>query len=101
MPKNAFETGERKVIPAVLIYAWRGDEVLMIRRDSGRPGDYHAGKWNGLGGKLELDESPVEGARRELREEAGLDLPESAFRALGSIQFPNFKAHKKEDWVVF
>jgi 8-oxo-dGTP diphosphatase len=73
----------------------------MIHRDSGRPGDYHAGKWNGLGGKLEPDESPIEGARRELREEAALVLPPEAFRALGVLQFPNFKAHKNEDWVVW
>ena len=47
----------------------------MIRRDA-RPDDDHFGKYNGLGGKLELDESVVEGARRELREEASVELDE-------------------------
>src|SRR5947209_14723068 len=98
MPANAFETGERKVIPAVLVYAQLDGRTLMLRRDSGRPDDYHKGKWNGLGGKLDIDESPLEAAKRELLEESGLDLPESAFRALGVLQFPNFKAHKSEDW---
>lgn len=99
---NAFESGARKAIPAVLIYARHGDQVLMIHRNSpDRPGDYHAGKWNGLGGKCEPDESPQETARREFEEEAGLALPLEAFRALGSLTFPNFKAHKSEDWLVY
>ncbi len=98
---NAFESSARKAIPAVLIYAKRGNDVLMIHRNSGRSGDYHVGKWNGLGGKCEPDESPLETARRELREESGLDLPADAFRPLGVLQFPNFKAHKNEDWIVF
>lgn len=97
---NAFESGQRKVIPAVLIYARSEDQILMIHRN-GNPGDYHSGKWNGLGGKCELDESPREAARRELKEEAGLELLPESFRPLGVIQFPNFKAHKSEDWIVF
>jgi 8-oxo-dGTP pyrophosphatase MutT (NUDIX family) len=79
---NPYETGEQKVIPAALVYVrWR-HQILMIHRNS-RPGDFHSGKWNGLGGKFEKGESPIEAARREVREEALLDLPESSFR-LGS-----------------
>lgn len=97
---NDFESGARKVIPAVLVYARQGDRVLMIHRN-GRPDDFHSGKWNGLGGKCESDESPLEAARREFHEESGLRLPEEAFRCLGVLQFPNFKPAKSEDWVVF
>jgi 8-oxo-dGTP pyrophosphatase MutT (NUDIX family) len=32
-------------------------------------------KWNGIGGKIELGESPVGAAIRELREEAGIAVP--------------------------
>ena len=101
---SAFESGVRKAIPAVLIYARSGGRVLMIHRNAGdtaRPGDYHSGKWNGLGGKSEADESPLESAQREFHEEAGIDLPLEAFRPLGVLTFPNFKALKKEDWMVF
>lgn len=102
MGGNAFETGARRMIPAVLVYVRRSDGgVLMIHRNSrGAAQDYHSGKWNGLGGKCDPDESALETARRELREESGLKLPESAFRALGVLHFPNFKPHKHEDWLV-
>ena len=101
MAVNPFEAGIRKVIPAVLIYARCEEEVLFVHRNSpDRPGDYHAGLWNGLGGKLELDESPLDAAVRELEEESGLSLSRERFRPLGVLSFPNFKPHKNEDWWV-
>jgi 8-oxo-dGTP diphosphatase len=72
----------------------------MIHRNL-RLADDHLGKWNGLGGKLEPGESPLEAACRELREESGLDLPRGCFKPLGSMLFPNFKPHKQEDWLVY
>ena len=38
---------------------------------------------------------------REFQGRVRVDLPRDAFRALGTLTFPNFKAHKAEDWVVF
>ncbi|MBC7387020.1 MAG: NUDIX domain-containing protein [Cryobacterium sp.] len=101
---SAFETGLRKNIPAVLIYVFCHfsdgiERVLMIHRDSAdRPGDFHAGKWNGLGGKCEADESYLEAAVRELEEESTLRLAPEVFKFAGFLQFPNFKPRKSEDW---
>lgn len=97
---NAYELGTRKIIPAVLVYIRKGDRVLMIHRST-RPGDYHSGKWNGLGGKLEVDESPLQAALREVQEEAGLTLEPQRVKTLGVLHFPNFKAARSEDWTVF
>jgi 8-oxo-dGTP diphosphatase len=99
---NVFETAERKIIPAVLIYAFYEGKVLMLHRNArgAELRDDHAGKWNGLGGKLEKDESPFVAAQREFSEEAGIVLSERYFRCVGVLQFPNFKAHKSEDWWV-
>jgi 8-oxo-dGTP diphosphatase len=94
---NAFESGARRVIPAVLIYARSGDDVLMLRKTTQNE---HFGKWNGLGGKLEPDESPVQAAAREFEEESGVAVDGGRFRSLGWVLFPNFKAHKGEDWWV-
>lgn len=102
--ENPFESGARKCVPAVLVYARSQNRVLMLHRSTeGTRGlrDIHSGKWNGLGGKLEADESAVEGARREFYEESGLDCPEDAFEPVGTLQFPNFKPHRQEDWLVF
>ncbi|NDD91766.1 NUDIX domain-containing protein [bacterium] len=100
---NAFETGERKLIPACLVYLFRSgsdgqSEILMIHRH-GREGDYHSGKWNGLGGKFEPGESPWQAAAREVQEESGLALSSDRYFWLGTLQFPNFKEKKSEDWL--
>ena len=48
-------------IIGTLVYLLDRDSksVLLIKRDA-RPSDDHYGKFNGLGGKLEIDESVVE-----------------------------------------
>jgi 8-oxo-dGTP diphosphatase len=101
--ENPFEAGIRKVIPAVLVYLRHKNAILMIHRNSIQEGriDYHQGKWNGLGGKCELDESPLQAVQREVWEESGLVIGLAQFRPLGTVQFPHFKAHKNEDWMVF
>ena len=99
MSQNAFENGSQKMIPAVLVYVLCGSKVLMLHRAQ-REGDIHSGKWNGLGGKLEKGESFLMAAQRELQEESGLKLPLTAFKSMGQIHFPNFKAAKNEDWMV-
>ena len=63
-----------------------------------RPGDHHLGKYNGLGGKLEPDEDIIAGLRREIREEAGLEIDHIQLR--GTISWPGFGKHG-EDWFGF
>ncbi len=94
---NAFTDGTRKVIPAVLLYAFHQDRVLMLRS---RPKDGLPGKWNGLGGKLDSDETMTEASVREFREESGCPTRAEQWQWLGQLHFPNFKAHKGEDWWV-
>jgi len=72
-------------------------QVLMIHRNA-RPQDLHAGKYNGLGGKLEPDEDIISGMRREILEEAGIECLELSLR--GTISWPGFGKHG-EDWFGF
>lgn len=81
---------------AVICYVRKDGQVLMTHRNK-KEGDYHKGKWNGLGGKFEAGESPEECARREIKEESGLIAEELKFR--GFITFPLFDG--VEDWHVF
>jgi len=70
--------------------------TLMIYRIKKR-NDVHEGKWNGLGGKFEENESPEECVIREIKEESGLNIKSPKLH--GFITFPLFDG--KEDWYVF
>jgi 8-oxo-dGTP diphosphatase len=80
---------------ATLCYLKRDGQTLMVHRNK-KPGDIHAGKWNGLGGKFEEGETPEECAIREVREESGLEITNP--HLCGLVMFPGFKGN---DWYVF
>ncbi len=70
----AFEAKGR--IPTVLVYALQGTQVLLMRRNK----EPNLGLWVAPGGKIEMDESPHDAARRELLEETGLVTEDLAWR---------------------
>ena len=74
----------------------KNNATLMIHRIK-KENDFHEGKWNGLGGKFEENESPEECVIREVKEESGLDIKLPKLH--GFITFPLFDG--KEDWYVF
>lgn len=74
----------------------KNNKTLMLYRNK-KKNDYHEGKWNGLGGKLELGETPEECAIRELKEESGLVVKNPKLKGL--ITFPMFDGF--DDWYVF
>ena len=71
--------------------------VLMIHRNA-RANDAHLGKYNGLGGKLELNEDVAAGMRREIAEEAGIECLDMTLRA--TMSWPGF-GKGGEDWFGF
>jgi 8-oxo-dGTP diphosphatase len=62
------------LVPRTLIFGFRDRRVLLQRVPPGRGA--WAGLWNGIGGHVERGESAGQAARREFREETGLDLIE-------------------------
>ena len=55
---------------STVVYAERDDQILLLKRAMG----FLSGQWFLPGGALDAGEAPVDGARRELREEAGLEI---------------------------
>jgi 8-oxo-dGTP diphosphatase len=73
------------------------DTVLMVHRTA-RTTDDHLGKYNGLGGKLENDEDVASGMKRELFEEAHINVTAMTLR--GTVSWPGFGPNL-EDWLGF
>jgi 8-oxo-dGTP pyrophosphatase MutT (NUDIX family) len=76
-PPEAESSGHRAAVAAILREAERGMEVLFIRRAL-RDGDPWSGHIALPGGRTEPGEMLLDTARRETREEVGIDLERSA-----------------------
>lgn len=69
-----------------LCYIEKADHYLMLHRTK-KKNDINEGKWIGVGGKFEPDETPEECLLREVKEETGLTL--TGFKLRGIITFLN------------
>jgi 8-oxo-dGTP diphosphatase len=72
-----------KYVPRVLIFATRGDSVLLIKGAESKR--LWPGLYNGVGGHIERGESISGAARREFFEETGLDLLDQVLKAVITI----------------
>jgi 8-oxo-dGTP diphosphatase len=86
-------------IVATLGYVLSPDKrsVLMIHRNT-RQDDHAYGKFNGLGGKVEASEDVVSCMKREIKEEADIEVVSLMLR--GTINWPGF-GKQGEDWLGF
>ena len=94
--------GRHLVVPRVLIFLTRttgagGQEVLLLK---GAPGKrLWANKYNGLGGHVEATEDVYTAARREVKEEAGLDVAALMLRGVVTID-TGFDEHGRRPGVL-
>ncbi len=72
-----------------LCYVERDGCYLMLHRTK-KNQDENAGKWIGIGGHLEENESPEECMLREAREEAGMELKNLRLRGILTFILPDW-----------
>lgn len=89
---GADRVGERRPGVGVGVIVRRGDEVLLVRRRH-----QGAGTWSAPGGYLDLGEDLAAAARREVREETGLDVADLRFLAVGNDRYADGK-HNVTIW---
>jgi 8-oxo-dGTP diphosphatase len=65
--------GRWLTIPRTLTFIFNSGDVLLMKRAAHKR--VFPNRYNGVGGHIERDEDPYTSARRELREETGLDVP--------------------------
>ena len=69
------------MINTTLCYIEKDNKYLMLHRTK-KENDLNEGKWIGVGGKFEKDETPEECLLREVKEETGLTLTKYRLRAV-------------------
>ncbi len=65
-------TGHDQFVAAVVVVIFKEGRVLGLRRSPAK--DAGAGSWECVSGCVEVDEDPFDAARRETKEETGLDV---------------------------
>lgn len=79
------------MLPAAAVIPVRpGGQLLLQLRDD-RPGLAYRGRWSTLGGAVEVGETPVQAARRELLEEIG--RPPQTLYVVGTVDGRHFRSH--------
>jgi 8-oxo-dGTP diphosphatase len=68
------------MVETTLCYIESDGKYLMINKNK-RENDLNKGKWMGLGGHLEIGETPYQCVIREIKEEAGLIIHNPLLRA--------------------
>lgn len=61
-----------RFVAAVEVFIFRGERILAMRR--ARDSEAAPGAWDALSGRVRSGEQPLAAARREVREESGLEV---------------------------
>lgn len=69
---------------------WLTQQALMIEKQ--RPA-FQKGKWNGIGGKVEANESLLDAMVREFREETGVTTEAQSWQRTLVLSGPDFAVH--------
>ena len=85
---------QKPQVGTAMIIARDGKVLLMKRK-----GPHGHGTWSTPGGHLDFGEAPEQGARREAKEEVGLEVADIRFRTLTNDVFPEEGQHYITIWM--
>lgn len=71
-----FQKEEKDLVEFTICFLKKGDKILLLNRDYPE----WMGAWNGVGGKIEKNETPLAGALREIKEETGISLQDITYK---------------------
>jgi 8-oxo-dGTP diphosphatase len=77
------------VHPRTLVFLLNGDDVLLIKR--AQEARLFPGLYNGIGGHVERGEDVLSSARREVREETGLEVERLSLRGVLTIAHSQYR----------
>ncbi|MEZ4666879.1 MAG: NUDIX domain-containing protein [Anaerolineae bacterium] len=75
--------GRWLTLPRTLCFVLNGNDILLMKRASHKR--VFPNCFNGVGGHIERHEDPLTGARREIKEETGLDVDGLRLRTIHNI----------------
>jgi 8-oxo-dGTP diphosphatase len=75
--------GRWLTMPRTLCFVCNGDDVLLMKRAPHKR--VFPNRYNGVGGHIERDEDPLTSARREIREETGLNVSDLRLCAVYNV----------------
>src|SRR5690606_7682399 len=79
------------MLKTTICFLIKDDSVLLAMKKRG----FGMGKWNGIGGKREGEETIAQNAVRELKEEIGVNVAEHELEPAGELKF---YFNNKSDW---
>ena len=75
--------GRWLTVPRTLCFVLNGDDILLMKRSPHKR--IFPNRYNGVGGHIERDEDPLTSARREIKEESGLNVRDVRLKAIYNI----------------
>lgn len=87
---------DKNVGVGIAVFVMKDGKFLMMQRQ----GSHGAGTWAPPGGRLEFGESFEDTARREVREETGLEIKNIKFGAVTNDHFKDEGKHFVTIWVL-
>ncbi len=85
----------RLIQPISLCFVMHLNQVLLLKRSPEKK--VYPSKWDGIGGKVESGETPLDACIREVKEEANIQVRSPTLRGIFTLR----DQHHQTEWIMF